>query len=86
MVEAQRDPELRSAFRDRYQTPRREQGRVVLQRGIGRGELRADLDDDALFDQIVGAIYLQLLFGQQPPDDVYADRIVEQAFVGVLRG
>lgn len=82
--EAQQDGELRAAFRERYLTPRRDEGHRALRRGIERGELRGDLDGEVLMDQIYGALYFRLLIGNGPLDRRFTDALVEQAFEGVV--
>jgi AcrR family transcriptional regulator len=84
MGEVKDDPELGKAFREVYLSPRRDGGRVALQRGIDRGELRADLDDEILFDVIYGAMYFRLVIGTGPVNREFTDQLVEQAFRGVL--
>ncbi len=49
----------------------------ALRRGIARGELRADLDVEACFDVIAGAVYYQLV--------VRGDRIDDPATISRLR-
>ena len=84
IFEAQGDKELRDAFRDRYMDPRRDQAREVLRRGISRGELRPDLDEEILFDQLYGALYFRLLVSGRPLSRRFTDRLISQAFDGVM--
>jgi AcrR family transcriptional regulator len=85
VFEAQSDPELRNAFADRYMNPRRDQARAVIRRGIARGELRADFDEEVLFDQLYGALYFRLLVSGQPLNRRFTDQLVDQAFQGLRR-
>ncbi len=84
IFEAQDDPELREAFRDRYLDPRRDQARVAVRRGISRGELRPDFDEEVFFDQLLGALLLRLLVSDRPLNRRFTDKLVEQAFDGLL--
>ncbi len=85
IFEAQDNPELREAFLDRYVNPRREEGREALRRGIARGELRPDLDDDIFFHQVYGALYFRLLISDAPLSRRFTDELLQQAFDGVLQ-
>ena len=55
--EAQFDPELAEAFRERWIVPRRKMTREVLLEAIRRGELRRDIDLEATIDLLYGPIY-----------------------------
>lgn len=83
VFEAQNDPQLRNAFAERYMNPRRDQARAVIARGIARGELRGDFDEEVLFDQLYGALYFRLLVSGQPLNRRFTDEIVDQAFEGL---
>src|SRR6204780_2091010 len=50
IAEAQHDPELRGAWRDRVIEPLRTQHRIMLDRAIGRGEIPASVDKDVVPD------------------------------------
>jgi hypothetical protein len=82
VFEGQNDPELPKAFADRYMSHRRDQARAVIQRGIARGELRADFDEEVLFDQLYGALYFRLPVSGQPLNRRFTDELVDQAFPG----
>lgn len=83
IFETQTDPELRNAFRDRYMNPRRDQARAVIERGIARGELRPDFDNEVLLDQLYGALYFRMLVSGRPLNRRFTDELVEQAFDGL---
>jgi AcrR family transcriptional regulator len=80
---AQSDPALRNSFAERYMNPRRDHARAVIRRGIGRGELRPDLVEEVLFDQLYGALYFRLLVSGQPLNRRFTDALVDQAFDGL---
>ena len=61
--EAQHDPEMARLFHARYLDPRRRQERALLTRGIESGELRAELDVDAMLDALCGPIVYRALTG-----------------------
>ena len=78
--EAQADPTVAEAFRDRYLAARRGEGSEVLRRGIERGELDPALDHETFFDQLYGALYFRLLFGTGSLPPRFADRLVDAMF------
>ncbi len=83
IFEAQDNRELREAFVVRYMNPRRVHAREAIRRGIARGELRPNFDDDVLFDQILGAFYIRMLVIGSSLDQRFTDELVSQVFSGV---
>ncbi len=75
IAEAQADPELAAAFRERWLDPRREGVRQVIARAIGEGSLRADLDFEAAIDMLYGPLYYRLLLGAGPLDEQFAEQV-----------
>lgn len=73
--------EVREALR-RFSSTRRGNMREVLQRGVDRGEIRADADVDLLADCLVGPIVFRYLVSGRPIGGDTPRRLVEQ----VLRG
>lgn len=61
----QRSPELHHGYQ-KIIAPRRELSRSVLQRGIDSGELRADLDIDAVMAMLSAPLILQALMNWNP--------------------
>jgi AcrR family transcriptional regulator len=78
----QSDPELISAFRDRFLLPRREEAYETLRRAIRRGELPADIDMDLLLDALYGSIYMRFLIRQVSLSDEYVDQICDLILSG----
>jgi AcrR family transcriptional regulator len=79
-----RHPELARRFEQDVIEPRREVFRAVLRRGIATGELRADIDVDAAYFMIVGAITARARArtpGPLPAD--FADRVVDSVLGGL---
>ncbi len=60
LTDAAEDPELHAIFRAALVEPRRAAARTIIERAIDRGEVRADLDPDALID-LLAAPYLYRL-------------------------
>ncbi|MFI8566056.1 TetR/AcrR family transcriptional regulator [Rhodococcus sp. NPDC078407] len=86
--EARYDPDLATALRDGWQTPRRAAGVEVIERAMARNELPADTDPELVLDGVYGPLYLRLLFGHAPLDEPSLRQIVAQVFdgTGVGRG
>ena len=54
----------------------------VVERGIARGDLRADTDARLLLEMVVAPIHVRLLLTGRPVDDSLAERLVELALNG----
>src|SRR6201994_4742613 len=63
VAEAQSDPELAAAFRDRWLRPRREGVRKIMRAAVAEGSLRSDIDIDTAIDLLYGPLYSRLLLG-----------------------
>jgi AcrR family transcriptional regulator len=83
IAEGQADPELAEALRSRWLSVRRAEAREILELGIGRGELRVDLDPEVAVDVLYGPIYYRMLVGHAPLDDDFADALADHAFAGL---
>ncbi len=83
VVAAQGDDELRRSFAERWLGPRRQVASEIVQSGVARGELRAELDLPVLLDQLFAPIYYRLLFAHEPLDRGFAASLVRQAIAGV---
>ncbi len=70
------DTEVRTAL-EAYVDHRRQPIVVIVDRAIGRGELRADVDLDLLVDLINGPILYRKLLSHEPIDDQFLQRLVE---------
>ena len=83
LAEAQSDPELAVAMRERWLIPRRAAAAAGFRRARRRGELREEIDDDALIDTLYGALYFRLMFGHAPIDDALVESVVDTVLDGV---
>ena len=63
LVEERRNPQLFELFRERILRPRRDEAVMVLQRGVGRGEIRADADLEVAVHALVGAMFARHILG-----------------------
>jgi AcrR family transcriptional regulator len=82
VAEAQSDPELETAFRERWLFPRREGVRKAIQQAISEGSLRNDFDIDTAIDQLYGSIYYRLLLGTGPLDENFIENTYQQFLAG----
>lgn len=76
-------PDIARALRERWFGPRRALAVDVIRRGIGRKELRPDLDMALTVDALFAPLYYRLLFGHEPLDDQFAGRLVGQILTGI---
>ena len=81
--EAQRDPALAAAWRDRVIEPLRARSTILLDRAISRGEIPADVDKDVVLDMMFGSAYHRLLNGHRPLTDQFARQVVDIIVAGV---
>ena len=83
IAEAQHDPELRGAWRDRVLEPMRTQHRVMLDRAIERGEIPATVDRDVVLDLFFGAAEHRLLLGHLPMTGDFIAEVVDMILTGI---
>jgi len=78
LAEEGHTPELLALFRSRIVAPRRAMVADVLREACRNGELRPDLDIEALVNMLVGSFYARYLTGEPIPPK-WIDRIVDTA-------
>jgi AcrR family transcriptional regulator len=83
IAEAQHDPELRGAWRDRVLEPLRGQHRIMLDRAIERGEIPASVDRDVVLDLFFGAAEHRLLLGHLPMTGDFIAKVVDVILAGI---
>ncbi len=71
------DPQLALAFRRRVVAMRLAEVRRLIERGIERGDLRADADIELTHELLFGQVYYRLLLSGAPLDKGLATRIVD---------
>jgi AcrR family transcriptional regulator len=81
--EAQSDPVVQAELRDGLIHSRRRVGRAIWDRGVARGELRADVDPEVAIDVIFGPAMYRLVTGNGPLDAASADAIVDASLSGL---
>ena len=84
--EGQSNPLVQKELRDNLVASRRELIRAMWDRGVARGELRADVDPDAAIDLVFGPPLYRLLIGHAPLNEAAADAIVDAAMRGLAIG
>jgi AcrR family transcriptional regulator len=83
IAEAQHDPELRAAWRDRVLEPLRSQHRVMLDRAIARGEIPATVDREVVLDLFFGSAQHRLLLGHLPLTEDFIHSVVDVILDGI---
>lgn len=83
LAEAQCDAELAQAFRERLLTQRRVVLRTILERGVTRGELRANVDLNVIMDMVHGAIWYRTLLLTAPLDEAFIECLIDQVVAGI---
>jgi AcrR family transcriptional regulator len=85
MTEGQGNPAFLEQFREQFIKVRRDEVRVMWQRGVDRGEIRREVDGDIALDLIYGSVIFRLLTGHAPLDEDQAEAIVATAFRGLRK-
>jgi AcrR family transcriptional regulator len=85
IAEAQHDPELRGAWRDRVLEPLRVQRRIMLERAIARGEIAPSVDQEVVLDLLFGAAEHRLLLGHLPMTAGFIANVVDVILGGIER-
>jgi AcrR family transcriptional regulator len=83
IAEAQLDPGLATAWRERVVERLRAQHKIMLDRAVARGEISAKTDYDVVLDLMFGAAYHRLLHGHRPLTDLFARRVVDLIVAGL---
>jgi AcrR family transcriptional regulator len=81
--EAQADPSIQQELRTNLVDSRRELFRTIWDRGVERGDLRADVDPDAALDLVIGPALYRLMIGHAPMSAEAADQLVDAAIRGL---
>lgn len=83
--EAQFDPRIGKELREHLIGSRREVMRAILKRGVERGELSPDIDEEVAVDLIFGPAMYRLVAGHAPLNNASADAIVDTAMRALAR-
>lgn len=79
------EPELASAFRESFLLPQRNILRRIIERGVARGELRADAPIDTVVELAGSGLIYRLMLANEPLDRRYVDRLLHEALMPLLR-
>jgi AcrR family transcriptional regulator len=71
-----RVPELAAEQRALVREKRRRH-RTVVERAVGRGELRPDVDPELVIDAVVGPVFYRFLVSDAPLTDAYLDSLAD---------
>lgn len=83
IAEGQFDQKLAETYRIIYFKPRRLDSRHILERGISRGELKADLDIELVIDLIFGPLFYRLLITGDEVDEAFIKSMINYVFEGI---
>ena len=75
LMEEPHNPRLIALFRERMVLPRRHIIRDSIEKGIGRGQIRPDLDIERTLDYLLGALFAAFLTQGRPGPDWSHDTI-----------
>ena len=76
------DPDLARVYREQVVQPRLTQLAPVIQRGIARGDLRADTEVRLVHELLLGPIFYRLLLSGAPLDHNLGPRLVDAILAG----
>ena len=79
------DPTIAEEYRKRFFLPRRSLARIILERGIARGELRTDLDIELGIDILFAPLFYRLLITGEPMDSNYIKDLIQKVLQGLLK-
>jgi AcrR family transcriptional regulator len=83
VAQAQSDPDIARSLRERWLAPRRAVSLDILHSGMARGEIRADIDTEAVLDQLFAPVYQRLFFAHAPHRGDLAATLVAQLMRGI---
>src|SRR5437588_1365999 len=76
LMEEPYNPRLLELFRERMVTPQRQIIAEILQQGIERGQVRADVDTERVLDLLLGAFFAAV-FAKGRPGPGWPEQIIE---------
>ncbi|KZM75325.1 TetR/AcrR family transcriptional regulator [Nocardia terpenica] len=83
LAEVLSDPDFALEYRSRFVENRREEGRLILQRAIGRGEVSPDIRIEVVLDLLYGPIYHRMLHGHAALDDRFVGEVIDTVLDGI---
>lgn len=83
LAAADEGAELTKVFRHHFILARRDEGRRLLEAAVADGDVRSDVDREAVLDGLYGPIFFRILVGHAIADESFADRVVDQVLRGI---
>lgn len=74
-TEMSRNTTLAKALRENIEIPKRERGRVLIERAIKRGEISASIDQELAMDLMAGPLYWRMIVTQGAVSGRYVDNL-----------
>lgn len=81
----QADRELIAVYRENWLSPRREDAKKIFERGVERGELRADVDAEVAIDALYSPLFYRLLLKHQPLTNKFVNELVDVVMNGLAK-
>ncbi|MFB4314864.1 TetR/AcrR family transcriptional regulator [Actinomadura sp. 21ATH] len=81
--EAQHDPEVADAHKQRFIEPQTADTRARLEAARDQGQLAADFDLDLAMEILSGPLYYRFLITGEPLTHAYVDRVLQMLFTGL---
>jgi len=86
IAEVQSDPDLASAWRERFVKRIRNERRPIIERAIARGEIPAGSDAELILDLLYGPLYHRYLNGHLPLDESFARGVARMVAAASVDG
>ena len=83
LAELHHNTELAELYRTRFLAPRRAAALEVIERGVERGELRADVDVSLVLDLLIGVVVYRGLVTGGTLDEQVASQVVDHLLDGI---
>ena len=86
VAELARNADLAAAFREGFVQPRRARVLDAVGRGVGRGEIRPDVDPELVADAVVALLQHRFLVTGMEIDDDLPERVIDMLWRGIAAG
>ncbi|WP_328412133.1 TetR/AcrR family transcriptional regulator [Nocardia sp. NBC_00403] len=83
LAEVRMKPDFALEYRTRFVEHRRDQGQLILQRAIARGEIPADTRIEVTLDLLYGPVYHRMLHGHAPIDEAFVGEVIRTVLDGI---
>jgi AcrR family transcriptional regulator len=83
VASADADSELSKAFRNQVILASRNEGRLLIMRGLRDGSIRPGINVDTVLDMIYGPVFYRLLIGHLPLSDAFAKLLLREIRRGI---